>query len=410
MSELLQRFIQLFWSDVSFASPWVLWLAIAAPIYVLLLHIYDHFKRKTLTSRLGELPVIGRVMASSSPGRRVVKDVFVGVGLMLALFAIARPQLEGERRVEVRGLDVAIAVDVSKSMLVEDVGPGTKAMVAAGKESNRLNRARELAVQLIDALPGDRIAPLVFAGGTAHYPITEDQQSAARFLNDLGPTDLPPGSNLADLFKVARCELRPDAYDELECKKVEMRRGHGGDPLRGESLDPKPDRREEVLEQEVERGRALVILTDGGDVDTEMLREAAKNREYGIAVFLIGIGSPKGDIVYEIDPITGKRLTVPKHDENGATVVSKRDDSGMKALAEAGGDENRYIIAAEEGELDETTLKIVDALKAVDRGLATKKVKLMRDIFQPFLFIALMLLIIEPMIGTRRHLRYPEAR
>ncbi len=384
MSEWIQRFVQLFWPDVSFATPWVLWLAVLAPVFMLLFHMWDSYRRRALTIRLGELPVIGRVMASSSPGRRVVKDVVVGLGLTLVLFAIARPQLEGERRVEVRGLDVAIAVDVSKSMLVEDVGSPTKAMQAAAKEANRLNRARELAVQLIDALPGDRIAPLVFAGGAAHYPITEDQQAAARFLTDLGPTDLPPGSNLAELFKVARCELRPDAYDELECKKVEVRR--------------------------VERGRALVILTDGGDVDSEMLREAAKNREYGIAVFLVGIGSAKGDIVYEIDPITGKRTTVPKHDENGATVVSKGDDTGMKALAEAGGDENRYIIAAEEGELDETAIKVVDGLKGVDRGLATKKVKLMRDIFQPFLFIALMLLIIEPAIGTRRHLRYPEAR
>src|SRR5258705_10171411 len=232
VSEWIQRFVQLFWPDVSFATPWVLWLAVLAPVFMLLFYMWDSYRRRALTIRLGELPVIGRVMASSSPGRRVVKDVVVGLGLTLVLFAIARPQLEGERRVEVRGLDVAIAVDVSKSMLVEDVGSPTKAMQATAKEANRLNRARELAVQLIDALPGDRIAPLVFAGGAAHYPITEDQQAAARFLTDLGPTDLPPGSNLAELFKVARCELRPDAYDELECKKVEVRRGHGGDPLR----------------------------------------------------------------------------------------------------------------------------------------------------------------------------------
>jgi Ca-activated chloride channel homolog len=415
MSTWIQRLIQVFWSDVSFATPGLLWAAVCSPLFVLKLHIWDHFRRNALTSRLGELPVIRRVIASASPGRRVVKDVLVAIGLMLVFFAAARPQLEGERRVEIRGLDVALAVDVSKSMLVEDVGPPTKAMTADGKESNRLNRARELAVQLIDALPGDRIAPLVFAGGAAHYPITEDQQAAARFLQDLGPNDLPAGSNLAELFRVARCELRPDAYDDLKCSKLDSnrgRRGHGGDALRGESLDPRGERGggEEKLEQEIERGRALVVLTDGGDVDTETLREVAVERELGIAVILVGLGSAKGDIVYEVDPISGKRTSTPKHDENGATVVSRRDDTGMKAIAEAGGDENRYIVADEQGELDATTLKIVDTLRAVDRGLATKKIKLMRDIFQPFLFIGLILLIIEPAIGTRRHLRYPEAR
>ena len=414
METWLQRLIQLFWSDVTFATPGLLWAALGAPLFVLLLHIWDGVRRGQLTSRLGELPVIGRVIASSSPGRRLAKDILIGLGLMLVFFSAARPQLEGERKVELRGLDVAIAVDVSKSMLVEDVGPPTKAMTEDGKESNRLNRARELAVQLIDALPGDRIAPLVFAGGAAHYPITEDQQAAARFLQDLGPNDLPPGSNLAELFKVARCELRPDAYDDLKCGKLDSnrgRRGHGGDPLRGESLDPRDERgREEKLEQEIERGRALIVLTDGGDVDTETLREVAIERELGIAVILVGLGSAKGDIVYDVDPFSGKRTTTPKHDENGATVVSRRDDTGMKALAEAGGDENRYIVADEQGELDATTLKIVDTLRAVDRGLATRKVKLMRDIFQPFLFIGLILLLIEPAIGTRRHLRYPEAR
>jgi hypothetical protein len=78
----------------------------------------------------------------------------------------------------------------------------------------------------------------------------------------------------------------------------------------------------------------------------------------------------------------------------------------MKLLAEAGGDPKRYFVASERGEVD--PMPIVDALRAVNRGLATKKVDEKRDIFQPFLFVGLMLLVSEAALSTRRRRRYPE--
>ena len=88
-------------------------------------------------------------MASSSPGRRVLKDALAALALTLLLLAIARPQHEGERKVELRGLDLVVAVDVSKSMLVDDVGPTTE-MQRKKLPTNRLERARELAGAVID--------------------------------------------------------------------------------------------------------------------------------------------------------------------------------------------------------------------------------------------------------------------
>jgi len=308
--------------------------------------------------------------------------------------------------VEVHGLDLVVAVDVSKSMLVDDVG-ATAAMTEAKTPASRLGRARELAVSLIDALPADRIGPVVFAGAASHFPLTEDHEVASRFLYDLGPADLPAGSNLAEVFRVSRCMLRPDLYDDLGCAKI-GRRGHGGDPLHGESLDPRGvDPKEEALVEKVERGKAIAIFTDGGDPDAESMREIATARELGIAVFVIGVGTTGGGLVYDIDPVTGKRTT-PKHLANGETITSKRDDTGMRALAAAGGDEKRYLVASEKGEVDPT--QIVDALHAVNRGLATKHVTQMHDVFEPFLFAGFMLLVIEPAISTRRRRRFPEAR
>ncbi len=394
---------------LSFVTPELVILSFVAPLYVFALHIYDHARRQTLTRRLGDLPVIGKVIGSASPGRRILKDVIAAVGLSLILFAAARPQVEGKRRVELRGLDVVVAVDVSKSMLVDDVGP-TLEMKAKSIQTSRLARARELASALIEELPGDRVGPVVFAGAAAHFPLTEDHQVASRFLSDLGPNDLPPGSNLAEVFRVSRCLLRPDLYEDLGCSRI-GRRGHGGDPLRGESLDPKDEKgnvEPEKLEQEVERGKAIVIFTDGGEADAATVREVATARELGIAVFVVGLGTTAGGIVYEIDPFSGKRTTSPKHTPDGATVTSKRDDAGMRAIAAAGGDEGRYLQAGEKGEVD--PMPIVQALRAVNRGLASKHVKEMRDVFQPFLFAAFMLLVIEIAISTRRRQRYPEAR
>jgi len=395
---------------VTFVTPWLVGVAIAAPVVVLVLHLHDRARRRQLTRRLGDLPVVGRVIASASPGRRVVKDVLAALAAALIALAAARPQVAGLRDVELHGLDLAVAVDVSKSMMVDDVGP-TAEMTAKKLETTRLARARELARGVIGALRGDRIAPIVFAASAAHFPLTEDLLVASNFIRDLGPADLPQGSNLAEVFRVSRCLLRPDLYEDLGCARI-GRRGHGGDPLHGESLDPQPrdrdkDAADAVIEQKVERGKAILIFSDGGDSDAETLREVATARELGIAVFLVGVGTVAGGIVYEVDGQTGRRTTTPKRLADGSTVTSKRDDAGMRAIAAASGDERRYLIAAERGEVD--AMPIVEALRAVNRGLATKKIKDQRDVYQPLLFAALMLLVIEAAIGTRRRQRYPEA-
>lgn len=393
--------------SISFVTPALFWIACAAPLLVALLHAYDRARRRALTSRLGELPVIGRVIASASPGRRVVKDVLLALVLALVLLAAARPQIAGKRRVELQGLDVVIALDVSKSMFVGDVEP-TPRMRERSIEVTRVARARELAGALIDELVTKaRIAPMVFAGAATHMPLTQDHQVARLFLNDLGPNDVPPGSNLAEVFRASRCLLRLDIYKDDGCERV-GRGGHGGDPLRGESLDPKGVKTdEERPESMVERGRAIVIFTDGGEADAATLREVAQAKKLGIAVFLVGVGTPEGGVVYEIDSVTGKRTATPKTTSGGEQVKSRRDDAGMRAIAEAAGDARRYLIADTKG--DVRPLPIREALQAVEQGQATKQVKAMQDIYQPFLFAALMLAVIEAAISTRRRQKYPEA-
>jgi Ca-activated chloride channel family protein len=388
---------------VRFAYEELLWIAAAVPVAFTLLFLYDRVQRRRLATRLGELPVLGKVMASQSPRRRVLKLVLVSLGVGLVLVAAARPQIAGKRKVELHGLDLVVAVDVSKSMLVSDVGQ-TLQMQEKRIAPSRLGRARELAAALINELPGDRIGPVVFAGAASHFPVTEDHDVAVRFLYDLGPADLPPGSNMTEVFRVSRCLLRPDLYDDLGCSRI-GRRGHGGDPLPGESLDDKDKKDDDIVEQKVERGKAMVVFTDGGESDAEALREVATARELGIAVFIVGVGTAQGGVVHEID-YDGRPTGEVKHTSDGQTVVSKRDDAGMRLLAEAAGDQNRYFVASETGEID--PMPLVEGLRAVNRGLATRQVDEMKDIFEPFLFAGFMLLVIEAAISTRRRRRYPE--
>ncbi len=389
---------------MTFAHPDLIWLAGAAPVAILLLHLYDRAQRLRLASRLGELPVIQKVMGSASPRRRVIKLVIVQLAAALIGVAAARPQVAGKRSVEIRGLDLVVAVDVSKSMLVDDVGQ-TMTMTEKKIPASRLGRARELASVLIDELTGDRFGPVVFAGAASHFPVTDDKEVAKRFLFDIGPADLPPGSNLTEVFRVSRCLLRPDLYDDLGCARI-GRRGHGGDPLPGEEeADLEPAKDEEKVEQKVERGKAMVILTDGGDADAETLREVATMAELGIAVFVVGVGTAAGGLVHEVD-YEGRPTAVVKRDRDGKTITSKRDDTNMKTIAQAAGSDSRYFVASERGEVDPTPL--VDALRVVNRGLATKQVDEKKDLFQPFLFAGFMLLLIEAAVATRRRKRYPE--
>jgi hypothetical protein len=333
-----------------------------------------------------------------------VKAWLVAMALALACVALARPQVEGKRVVETRGLDVVVALDVSKSMMVDDAGSG----------DTRLARARGYADAAIDELDGDRIAPVVFAGAASHFPLTEDHVVTEQFLDDLGPADLPGGSNLAEALRVARCLLRPDLYDDLKCSRI-ARRGHGGDPMPGESLDPPGAGKQGSAVDEggriddetatTVRGKAIVVLTDGADPTPEALQEVATARELGIAVFFVGFGSVAGGEVHEVDGFN-RRLPAVKHDHDGAVVRTARDDAGMAKLAGAGGDERRYLVANEQGAVDATPL--VAALATLDRGVSTRKVADLKDVYQPFLFGAFALLLIEAAISTRRRRSHPE--
>jgi von Willebrand factor type A domain len=397
---------------VTFATPIALVLVALLPMAVFATWLWDRGRRRALLEQLGDRALVAQLAAAASPRRRAVKMALLGAaGCALAL-ALARPQRLGVREVELRGLDVVIALDASTSMLVSDA-PGQRSTAPTEPPATRLAHARRIIAELVDALPGDRIGPVVFAAAATHFPLTEDHEVALQFFGDLGPQDLPRGSNLAEALRVGQCLLRRDLSTEAGCA-VLGRRGDGGRPLGGRGApaadkrdggegvaaqrDGDDDRDDELIERE-ERGRVIVVVTDGEESEQSSaaaLAEVGKARELGIATVLVGVGSAAGGPVPEVDD--DGQLGAPKRDDRGAPVISRRADAQLARLAVAAGDRARYVV----GDARADPSAILRVLEQVSRGVATRKTREKRDVFTPLVFAALLLLLVEAAIATRR--------
>ncbi len=388
--------------QIHFANGERLWWLLVVAAAAVLVPWYAAWQRRRGLARLGDVEQLARLAATVSLPRRRIKALMIGGAALLLAFALARPQVVSRYRIEIRGMDVVLAVDASKSMVVTDVQPAI-----VGGEATRLARARAYALEVIAGLPGDRIAPMVFASGTAHFPLTADADAAANFLTMIGPADLPQGSDLVLTVKAGRCLLRPDLYDKQQCANVTGRRGNGGSELWKPKGAPKPGPAGLTVDDEAEveteeRGKAIVLITDGGDDIPGVQQQVRVANELGIAVFVVGMGSEAGGEVYDIDG-NGRRTT-PKRDKAGNPIVSRREGEGLRQMVGA----DRYFAEAGQGPVQVAPL--IAALQAAARGKASKQVRRPLDIFPPFVFAAFMLLLAEAVLSERRRLRYPERK
>lgn len=382
---------------MSFAYPDLLAVAVLAPLVVIALAVWDQLRRQAVVRQLGHVPQVQRMLASASAWRRWTKTALTALALCAIALAAARPQRVGKRDGSKEGLDLVIGLDVSKSMLVSDV------------DGTRLAKARAFIDALLPKLVNDRVGAMVFAGTAAHFPLTDDKEVSAQFLRDLGPADLPGGSNLDEAFRVATCVLRPDTSDPWGGRCAGLRgRGHGGDPLPGEPTDtPVATTTEEVTD----RAKVFMLITDGadrarpGDGVLAALDQAAQAKQLGVTLIVVGVGTLAGGNVPDTDD-TGRPNGRWKYDDQGKVVRSALDPQALRTLAEAGGDANRYV---ELGPGAPPVDAVVVALDALNRGsLAKKDQQVMDEWYAAFLFPGFMLLVIEACLGTRRRVRFPE--
>ena len=323
-----------------------LWALTLVPGVVALIWLGARRRRSAL-ERFGESALVQKLTASVSVRARRWKAVLRVAAVGLLAVAMARPQF-GSRVETVRsvGQDIVVAVDLSQSMLAEDVSP------------NRLERARLAILRLMGQLDGDRIGLIAFAADAfVQSPLTIDYSAAGMFLNAMHP-DLMPVQG-TDLGAAMRVSL--DALDEA-----------GRD------------------------ARVLVLVTDGEDHEDDFDEAMRRAVEGGVSVYLVGIGSTEGVPIPEFDE-EGRQQGFLR-DEDGSVVTTRLAEGTLRRVVEGAG--ATYVRAGVGGTAFDD---LVDEI-AGGQGeeIDALQVTQFEEQFQLFLGLAVVMLLAEALVSDRR--------
>lgn len=262
-----------------FANPDLLYLLLLIPVLVVLWIVNNRRKKKAL-DRLGEARLVDGLLPEYSRIRPNMKTLFQLLAITFLVIVLARPQFGaklGETKKE--GVEVIIALDVSNSMLAEDIQP------------NRLERAKQALSKLIENLENDKVGLIVFAGDAyTQIPITTDYISAKMFLSTISPGIVPKqGTAIGSAINLGVKSFTP-----------------------GE-----------------DKSKALIIITDGENHEDNPASAASAAAAAGVVVHTIGIGSTNG---VPIQMTVNGRKDYLK-DRDGNAVVTKLDEEMLKQIA-----------------------------------------------------------------------------
>lgn len=329
-----------------FANIEMLWWLITILVFVIAYIVYTKRKQRQLTE-FGDPELMAQLMPDASKSRPIWKFGMLIVALILLIVAAARPQYgQKEKTVKRQGIEVMVALDISNSMLAEDVAP------------NRLDRAKQMLSKMIDNMVDDKVGLVVFAGDAfTQLPITCDYVSAKMFLNTISPTLIPTqGTAIGAALQTAITSFGA---------------------------------------QESEAGRAIILITDGENHEDDAIAAAKKANELGIQVFVIGIGKPEGA------PIPKPGTNDYFKDRAGQVVVSRLNEEMCQQIAVAGNgayvrcDNTNTAMRALQQELDRIATTELESTVYADYN----------EQYQSFVLIALLLLAIEFFILSRKNHR-----
>ena len=326
-----------------FANPHLLWLLALVPVMIIAFAILLRLRRRSLL-RFGNIETVKSLLRDVSSWRIYTKFTLILLAYTAMVFAVARPQFGAKLREEkVQGIEMMFVVDVSNSMLAEDLTP------------NRLDRTRYAIDKLLQQMEQDRVGVVVFAGeAKVQLPITTDYRMARSFTKRLSPSLVEvQGTDLSDAI-------------ELASLSFSQREGSG---------------------------RVMILVTDGEAHDSDALLVAERAAQRGIRIFAIGVGSPEGEPIQ----IGGEFIK----DEKGEMVVSRLNEELLQQIAQKGN--GAYIRAtnAEFGLSD-----IVDEINKMEKSETSQLTfEEYNEQFYWILWIALGLLLIEGLLLDRRNPR-----
>ena len=317
-----------------FESPAYLWLLWSIPVLAIIRFVCYKLRRKKLL-RFGEMSLVNRLMPNVSKIRPSVKFWLSVAALALMIVMLARPQMGSKISHEERnGIETIIAMDISNSMLAEDVVP------------SRLQKSKMLVENLVDHFTNDKIGLVVFAGDAfVQLPITTDYVSAKMFLQDINPS---------------------------------LIQTQGTDIARAISLSMNSFTQQKGL------GKAIILITDGEDHEGGALEAAKEAQKKGINVFILGVGSSNGAPI----PLGNGDYM---RDNAGNTVMTALNEQMCRDVAKAGS--GTYIHVDNTSDAQE---KLNDELSRLQKGETDNVVySEYNEQFQAFALLALILLIIE---------------
>ena len=313
--------------------------------FILLYWMYNNWKRKA-KRRFGDANVIGSLMPRVSDGKPLVKFLLIIMAYIFLVIGIVDPQVGSKiEKVKREGIDLIVVLDVSNSMLAEDIKP------------NRLERSKMAISNLIDQLQGDRLGIIIFAGNAyKQLPLTTDYSAAKLFLSAVDTKIVPTqGTAIGEAITMSI-----GSFDDQEHNK------------------------------------AIIIITDGENHEDDAVAAASDAAEQGIKVFTIGMGLPEGAPI-PIYNDYGTR-TGYKKDREGQTVITKLDEDMLRQVAAAGTGAYARANNASTG-----LRRIFDDINQIEKTeIETKQFTDYEDRFQLYLAIALIILIVELLIATRK--------
>ena len=262
-----------------FEKPIYLWLLLIIPILIIMKIMMWYVQRKKL-SRIGNPTLLKELMPDVSRFRPWVKFLLLITALSSLILALARPQFGSKISHEKRnGIEAIIALDISNSMLAQDVQP------------SRLDKSKLMIENLINSFINDKIGLVVFAGEAyVQLPITSDYVSAKMFLSDITPNLISAqGTDIARAIRVSLSSFT----------------------------------------QQKGVGKAIILITDGEDNEGGALEAVKEAKEKGVNVFILGVGDSKGAPI----PLgNGEYLK----DNHGQTVMTALNENMCKEIAQAG--------------------------------------------------------------------------
>lgn len=328
-----------------FAHPEMLWLLfVLLPLGLFLLGRQRAAERK-LAQALREGMAL-RLTAHLSRERHVWRRLLLLLAIGLVVPGLARPQRGMHYTTAVRtGIDLVIALDVSESMLAEDLRP------------NRLARARHEISALLDRLEGDRVALVAFAGAAfIQCPLTLDYGAARMFLDYMTPELIPePGTSLAEALRVSRRAFGEDS----------------------------------------DGFRAMILISDGEDHEGEIDQAIAGAREAGIRIFTVGVGSETGEPI----PLRNAQGEIEGHkrSRDGQVVLTRLDARALEELAVRTG--GLFVRAGTVLGLD----RVLGEIQQMERRELEAGIRVVyEERYVYFIWLALVCLLIEWYLPLRR--------